>query len=107
VKRKFEVLRDHCKVVGRDYNSILKTKLGCVAIDRDRLALEKRMAVRFKNVPEQTRKEIASFVGTPDEIRSQVESFRNAGIEYLICNFEFDRELQGVEEFADEVLRKF
>jgi len=107
VKRKLDVLREHCKVVGRDYNSILKTRLGSVAIDRDKLALEKRLAERFKNVPEQTRREIASLFGNPDEIRRQVESFRDSGIEYLICNFEFDREFQGVEEFADEVAKKF
>ena len=34
VKRKLNILKEHCKSVGRDYDSILKTKLGIIVIDR-------------------------------------------------------------------------
>ena len=33
IKRKLDVLKEHCKSVGRDYESILKTKLDLVVID--------------------------------------------------------------------------
>lgn len=107
VRRKLDVLREHCKTVGRDYDSILKTKLGSVTIDREKGAAEKRVAERFRNVPEQMRREFASFVGTPDEIRHQVESFKDVGIGYLICNFESDREFQGLKEFGDEIVSRY
>jgi F420-dependent oxidoreductase-like protein len=106
IKRKLDVLREHCKAVGRDYNSILKTKLGVVLMDQDRAALEKRIAERFRNVPAEMRREFAT-VGTPEEVRRMVESFRDAGVEYFITSFEWDRELQGVEQFATQVVKHF
>lgn len=35
IKRKLTVLREHCETVGRDYDSILKTKLCTVIINDD------------------------------------------------------------------------
>ena len=105
VKKKLGVLREHCKAVGRDYDSILKTKLGVVLMDKDRSALDKRLAERFRNVPSEMQREFAT-IGTPEEVRRQVNSFRDAGVEYFITSFEWGKELQGVEQFSDEVLRK-
>ena len=36
IKRKLSILKEHCKNVVRDYDSILKTKLGIVLIDNDK-----------------------------------------------------------------------
>ena len=99
IRRKLHVLREHCKTVGRDYNSILKTKLGVVLMDEDRETLEKRTDQRFGNTPLEMRREFAT-IGTPEEVRRQVESFRDAGVEYFITSFEWNQELQGVEQFA-------
>jgi alkanesulfonate monooxygenase SsuD/methylene tetrahydromethanopterin reductase-like flavin-dependent oxidoreductase (luciferase family) len=104
IKRKLDVLREHCKTVGRDYNSILKTRLGVVLMDNDRVALDKRIGEHFKNIPEQMRTEFAT-IGTPEEVRRQIESFRDAGVEYFITSFEWDREVQVAEQFASEVLK--
>jgi hypothetical protein len=41
VKRKFGILKEHCKSIGRDYDSILKTKLG-VVVEGDRELARKR-----------------------------------------------------------------
>ena len=106
IKRKLEILREHCRSVGRDYNSILKTKLGIVLMDKDKAALDKRLSDRFKNVPEPMRAEFAT-VGTPEEVRRQVEALRDAGVDYLITSFEWDRQLQGAEQFANEVMKNF
>ena len=105
IKRKLDVLREHCKAVGRDYNSILKTKLGVVLIDKDRASLDKRIAERYGNVPIEMQREFAT-VGTPEEVKRQVESFRDAGVEYFITSFDQNRELQGVEEFANQVMKQ-
>ena len=105
IKRKLGVLREHCKTVGRDYDSILKTKLGVVLIDTDKAALETRIGARYKNMPPEMLTEFATL-GTPEEVRRQVESFRDAGIQYFITSFEWDRELQCIEQFANEVIKK-
>ena len=105
VKKKLAVLREHCRDVGRDYNSILKTKLGTVTIDKDRDAARKRVEERFKGAPEQRVKEFAIY-GNPEDVRRQVEAFRDVGIEYLILSFEPQRELESMNLFADEVVKR-
>jgi len=105
VKRKLEILREHCKASGRDYDSILKTKLGHIMIDRDKTELEKRVAKRFQGSPQERVSEMAIY-GTPEEVRRQVETLRDAGIEYLIVNLEADKELETMDVFASEVAKK-
>ena len=101
VKKKLGVLREHCRSVGRDYDSIVKSKLGRVVIDKEK----EKVAEAIKGMPEDRRREYAIY-GTPEEVRRQVEAFRDAGVEYLIVNLEPDRELQALELFANEVVKK-
>jgi F420-dependent oxidoreductase-like protein len=105
VRRKLDILRTHCKSVGRDYDSILKTKLSHVIIDKDRRAVEQMVATELGHMPEQRLREWATF-GGPEEVRRQIEAFRDAGIDYLIGNFEAKHELEATAIFADEVVRK-
>ena len=44
VKRKLSILKEHCRSVGRDYDSILKTRLGLVVIDDNKEMARKRLA---------------------------------------------------------------
>ena len=106
IRRKLQVLEEHCKTVGRDYNSILKTKLGVVLMDKDKASLEKKISQRYKNIPVEMQREFVT-VGTPEEVTEQVELFRDAGVQYLITSFEWGRELQCVEQFGSEVMKKF
>jgi F420-dependent oxidoreductase-like protein len=101
VKKKLGVLREHCRSVGRDYDSIVKSKLGRVVIDKQK----EKVTEAIKGMPEDRRREYAIY-GTPEEVRRQVEAFRDAGVEYLIVNLEPDRELQALELFANEVVKK-
>jgi F420-dependent oxidoreductase-like protein len=105
VRRKLHILRGHCKAVGRDYDSILKTKLGHVIIDRDKTTVEKTVAEELGDMPEQRLREWATF-GGPDDVRRQIEAFRDAGIDYFIGNFEAKHEVEATALFADEVVRK-
>jgi len=106
MRRKLKILRDHCHAVGRDYESILKTRLGRVMLDRDKEKLQARVAEAMKGVPEERWREFALY-GTPDEIRRQVEGFRDAGVDYFIVNLEAERELEALELFGKEVVKKF
>jgi F420-dependent oxidoreductase-like protein len=101
VKKKLGILREHCHLVGRDYDSIVKSRLGRVIIDKER----KKVDEAVRDMTEERRREYAIY-GTPEEVRRQVEAFRDSGIEYLIVNLEPDRELQALELFANEVVKK-
>jgi alkanesulfonate monooxygenase SsuD/methylene tetrahydromethanopterin reductase-like flavin-dependent oxidoreductase (luciferase family) len=87
VKRKLSVLREHCKSVGRDYDSILKTKLGFVIIDKDRAVGEKRVQQISKVMPEDQVREFVIY-GTPEDVLKQIELLEEVGIQYLIVDLE-------------------
>jgi len=101
IRQKLGVLHEHCQSLGRDYDSILKTKLCHVVIDKS----STRAAEVVMKLPEDRRREYAIY-GTPEEVRKEVEAFRDAGIEYLIVNLEPDVELQALDLFANEVVNK-
>jgi F420-dependent oxidoreductase-like protein len=106
VKRKLKILRDHCQAVGRDYDSILKTRLGRVMIDKSREIIEKRAAKTLQMMPESRRREFLAY-GSPEDIKRQIEEVRDAGIDYYIVNLEADREFEALDTFGKEVVRKF
>jgi len=106
VKRKLDILRAHCKTVGRDYDTIMKTRLGRVMIDKDKEKLQARVAKAMKGVPEERVREFLLY-GTPEEVKAEIESFRDAGLDYFIVNLEAEQELQALELFGREVARKF
>ena len=92
--------------MGREYNSILKTKLGTVLVDKDRQAVESKVAEAYKQFPEPMRREFVIY-GTPEDVRQQIEEFRSVGIEYLIVNFEPRSQLEAMDLFADEVVSHY
>jgi F420-dependent oxidoreductase-like protein len=105
VKRKLSILNEHCKSVGRDYDSILKTKLGFILIDNDKEMVEKRLQQISKVIPEDQLREFLIY-GTPENILKQIELLEEAGIQYLIVDLEPYRELEALEIFADSVMKK-
>jgi F420-dependent oxidoreductase-like protein len=105
VKRKLSVLREHCKSVGRDYDSILKTKLGFVIIDNDRAMVEKRVQQISKVMPEDQVREFVIY-GTPEDVLKQIELLEEAGIQYFIADLEPDKEPEALETFADSIIKK-
>jgi alkanesulfonate monooxygenase SsuD/methylene tetrahydromethanopterin reductase-like flavin-dependent oxidoreductase (luciferase family) len=106
VTHKLNVLREHCKIAGRDYNEILKTKLTRIVISKSKGEAERRLAELFEGAPPERIKEMAVY-GTPEEVRHQIEALGDAGIEYLIVNFGAKYESEAVSLFADEVIKRF
>jgi F420-dependent oxidoreductase-like protein len=106
VKRKLSILREHCKSVGRDYDSILKTKLGFVVIDNDKKMVEKRVQQIISNgIPKE---QVGEFIiyGTPDDVLKQIELLEEVGIQYLIVDLEPYRELEALEVFGNSIVKK-
>jgi len=105
VKRKLSVLKEHCKSVGRDYNSILKTKLGLIVIDNDKKMVEKRVQQISKVMPKE---QVGEFVihGTPEDVLKQIELLEEVGVQYLIVDLEPYRELEALEIFGNSIIKK-
>ncbi len=104
IKRKLSILNEHCKNVGRDYDSILKTKLGIVLIDNDKESLNKKLNELFKGMPKEQIKEFVIY-GTQEEVLKEIESLENVGIEYFIVDLDPSRELEQLELFADKIMK--
>jgi len=106
INRKLTVLREHCETVGRDYDSILKTKLCTVIINDDSNAAKKRVQEILNGMPEEQIREFAIY-GTREEVCRQIELFERAGIEYIIVNLEPSNELDSLEGFAKVIIQNF
>jgi F420-dependent oxidoreductase-like protein len=105
IKKKLDILKEHCKSVGRDFDSILKTKLGTIVLDDDRKVAKDRVEETFRGVPEEQIKEFVIY-GTPEDILKQIEALQQVGIQYLIVNLEPSRELEALDTFANKIITK-
>ena len=105
IKKKLDILKEHCKSVGRDFDSILKTKLGTIVLDDNREAAKDRVKETFRGVPEEQIKEFVIY-GTPEDILKQIEALQQIGIQYLIVNLEPSRELEALDTFANKIINK-
>ena len=105
VKRKLSILNEHCKSVGRDYDSILKTKLGLIVIDNDKEMVEKRIRQISKAIPEDQVREFTIY-GTPEDVLKQIQLLEEVGVQYLIVDLEPYRELEALEIFGNSIIKK-
>ena len=105
VKRKLSILKEHCRSVGRDYDSILKTKLGVVVIDDDKEMARKRLQQIIMGIPEEQINEFAIY-GTPEDVLRQKESLEDAGIQYLIVDLDPSREIEALDIFANNIIKR-
>src|ERR671911_713164 len=105
LKRKLNVLKEHCKSVGRDYDTILKTTLAAIIVDDNNDMAKNRVRKTFGGIPEEQIKEFVIY-GTPEDVSRQIETFEQVGIQYLIVDLEPDRELEALNTFANKVVNK-
>jgi alkanesulfonate monooxygenase SsuD/methylene tetrahydromethanopterin reductase-like flavin-dependent oxidoreductase (luciferase family) len=107
VKRKLNILKEHCKSIGRDYDSILKTKLGRVVIEDDRELARKRSQQIISQVVKMPEEQVDEFAiyGTPEDVLRQKELFEEAGIQYLIVVLDPYKELEALNNFAEIIKR--
>src|SRR5204862_3231672 len=86
LKRKLDILKEHCKSVGRDYDSILKTKLAAIIVD-DNSDMVKKSTRDIQRIPEDQIKKFVIY-GTPEDISRQTQILEQVGIQYLIVDLE-------------------
>ena len=104
LKRKLNILKEHCKSVGRDYDTILKTKLGAIIIDDDKEIAKKRVQ-QITRMPEEQIREFAIY-GTPEDVSRQIDLLEEVGIQYLIVHLEPSRELEALDTFVNKIIKK-
>jgi F420-dependent oxidoreductase-like protein len=105
VRKKLDILKEHCKSVGRDYSSILKTKLSVVIVDDNNDMAVNRVRKTLGGMPEEQIKEFVIY-GTPEDVLRQIEILEHVGIQYLIVDLEPYRELKALDTFASKVVNK-
>jgi F420-dependent oxidoreductase-like protein len=107
LKRKLDVLKEHCKSVGRDYDSILKTKLDLVVIDDSEDMARKRAQQFYIGIPEQQiRDREFAIYGTPEDVSRQIDLLEEVGIQYLIVHLEPSREIEALDTFVNNIIKK-
>jgi F420-dependent oxidoreductase-like protein len=104
IRRKLNILNEHCKSVRRDYDSILKTKLGIILIDNDQEALIKKVNEMFRGMPKEQIREFVIY-GTEEDVLREIISLEDAGIQYFIVDLDPSRELEQLELFANKIMR--
>jgi F420-dependent oxidoreductase-like protein len=101
--RKFEIIKQHCDAVGRDYNTIHRTVLfNCAIAESDDEAWAKSFAFK-RNIPSGRIREQA-LVGTPGTVRRRVAEIEQAGAQELILYFPDARDLTPLRMFAKECI---
>jgi F420-dependent oxidoreductase-like protein len=105
VRKKLDILKEHCKSVGRDYDSILKTKLVATIVDDNSDMVKNKVRETFRGIPEEQIKEFVIY-GTPEDVSRQIEMLEEVGIQYLIVDLEPSRELEVLDTFANKIINK-
>ncbi len=115
-RHKSEVLAGHCRDIGRDLDSIVRSSNFNTAIGRDEAEVEERLAwlhnhlLRTGHEQEKADQVIHSMrrqpaVGTPEQIVEKLGAIRDAGLGYSIHYFaETAWDTSGVELFEREVI---
>ena len=100
LRHKFDVIRQHCEAVGRDYNSIHRTTMTtCVIGDTDEQAQAK--------IPDVIRARAAineALIGNLDTIRKRIAAYEEAGVQELLIRFVDPSDLAAIRRFADEFI---
>jgi len=104
VRHKLDVLREHCRNVGRDYDSILKTfEFYAIVGDEREVNRVVRDTARRTGKDEDFVRTWNEFQGDPDGIAASIQEYAAAGIDYFIVNLPNAAEPGVIKRFAEEV----
>jgi F420-dependent oxidoreductase-like protein len=108
VARKFDILRQHCENVGRDYNTIHRTvMISCSIADTDEQAYQKAVQANLQRNTggvENLRKR--ALIGTPEAVRQRLNDYIAVGAQEMIVVFQDAKELKPLHLFANEIISR-
>ncbi len=100
-KGRLDTLKEHCRTVGRDYNTIVKTYIcDCVS-----LAPTHTQAESIKHASNFA--QYQPMVGTPDELADQIQSYADLGFSHFMLRFADYPKTEGAKLFIKDVLPRF
>ena len=104
VRHKLEVLRSHCRELGRPYEQILKTHFtGWLILAEDDAAVAAKVARYYPNgIPDQLRP--SRIVGTPEVAIAYYQALVDAGIEYFVVQTLDASDQETIELLAKRVV---
>jgi len=106
-KRKMDVLKRHCRKVGRDFDEVEKSWFGEVMVSNERKDLrrdaEQMLASTHNLIKDIDDLKARWLVGTPEECIRRIKEYVDAGITHFILSF---RREQYLKLFTEEVLPK-
>jgi len=107
VRHKLEVLREHCRAVGRDYDTVLKT-LEFYAILGDGPEVDQVIADTARRTGRDAEfvRSWNEFIGDADVIAETVRRYADLGIDYFILNLPNAAEGGVITRFAEDVFPK-
>ena len=111
-QRKSQILADHCREVGRDYDEIVRSSNFNLLCGETEAAVKESLAwlrshyaeVLPEDKVERAMRNVAQWSGTPEQIVAKLQPWKEAGLGYLICYLAeaaYDR--SGLELIAREV----
>jgi F420-dependent oxidoreductase-like protein len=105
VRRKLDILREHCQSVGRDYDSILKTtEFYCILGDeREAKRVLSDTARRMGQDEDMVRQYWYGRMGDAARIAEMIDELAAAGIQYFVVNLPNAFEAGVISRFAEEV----
>lgn len=107
LRHKLDVLKEHCRSVGRDYSQILKTKLASVMFAQDKEAAIMKIE-KLKPSWLDLKSYSSTFIlGNPRDVSNQVSELEEMGIDYLIVNFRGKYDPKDKLTFSKDVMSRF
>jgi F420-dependent oxidoreductase-like protein len=104
IKHKFDVIKQHCETVGRNYEDIHRTSsTGCIMGESEEAALSQLKPVERQMVEMQRR---TALIGTPATVRQRLNEYEEAGVQELILTFPNITKLESMRAFAHEFIQK-
>ena len=106
--RKLRVLEEHCRVVGRDINTIRKAIHFVLGIDADRGRSEAKASeafVRYGAPADEAHR--SAIFGTPQECIRRIQEYVDLGVAYFIIEMRPPYDYHGLELFAETVIPAF
>ena len=102
LKHKFDVIKQHCETVGRDYESIRRTASVVCAIGETEEQAQ-------SSIPEPMRRLFGdriqgALIGTPDTLRPRLAEYEAAGVQELLVTFADRTNLDSIQLFAKEFI---
>ncbi|MDG6928268.1 MAG: TIGR03560 family F420-dependent LLM class oxidoreductase [Nitrososphaerota archaeon] len=101
VRAKLDKLKGYCEASGTKYDILIKSRLSRLVItkspDEAKMYVKAPMDEQY-NYP---------VYGTPEQVREKIQEYIDAGLDYLIFNFDARNEKRGLGLFINEVLPYF